>query len=441
MSRFPVALVLVLAVVAAGCSSSNSPTSPSAPVPSATATITGSVLGSSGGSGGGSTGSESAGGDIIVSIVGTELSVKVDSARRFSLSRVPGGDVQLRVTGPGFAGLVTVKNVTDGEKIDLTLQVQGAGVTVESEQRESGDDGQTGNDQQIQGAVESIGPGGSLVVNGISIATDAKTEVIMGSQALTLAALAVGQNVHVTASLVGGSLIARRIEIFDDSTAEPVRLAGTASAVSGSSSSFSFQVGSVLVNGDDTTEFGEGSTFADLVDGATVEVAGLQRNGFVQAGRIVVVDDGGLTISWSGAISAFSGTPPDLTLTVGGRLFLTNSQTEVRRRDVLVNLTELQSGMQVSIEAVGQDSGPALATKIVIESDGRVDDRAGVMVAVSGTCPNLVLSTGEKTIYTDSLTEFSGITCGTITAGMTLHTFGYVQADGRIYAFRVTTGD
>src|SRR4029434_8233048 len=57
---------------------------------------------------------------------------------------------------------------------------------------------------------------------------------------------------------------------------------------------FQFKIGSRVVKGDaNTTFFGDGDkpdTFADLEDGARVEVKGQQRDGFVYAVRIHIND-------------------------------------------------------------------------------------------------------------------------------------------------------
>jgi len=430
MLRRPLVLALLAAFAAAGCSSSSSPTAPTSPAAPAsaagTATITGSVLG-----GGGSNGSTSAtssspdANSIVVTVVGTDISVTVDAARRFSLANVPPGTIQLQITGPGFSGLVTLNDVQGGDTIELSVRVNGSSVSVESEQRNGHDDGQ--GEEEIEGLVESLPPttaDGTLVVAGRLVTTDALTIIRMGSQTLTFADLAIGQRVHVKGAVdaTSGDFIARLIDVQNTRDDAPVNLNGIATGVTGDATAFELTVNGRLAKGDDQTVFYGGSVFADLVDNVRVEIKGIQRDGYVYIERIHVNrddDNGSSEFEEDGTLTAISGTIPTLTLTVNGMTILTTSATEIRRRGDTVPMEALQIGLSVEVEGttLGTDN---VAKKVTIESNILDVDVEGIISNTTGTCPDFAFDISTQHFVTDGLTEFKKADCTDVVDGAKL---------------------
>jgi hypothetical protein len=170
-----------------------------------------------------------------VSIVGTTITVTVDAGGRFTLTNVPAGTLQLQISGPGFSGIITVEHVKAGETIELSLSVIGAAVTVASERRSEGPE------EQLEGRVESLPTttaAGSLVVSGRTVTTNADTKFFMGNAAVTFAALAIGQRVHVKGQPHGASLSARQIDIQNEKVDAPVNLNGIVSNLSSTPPAF-----------------------------------------------------------------------------------------------------------------------------------------------------------------------------------------------------------
>ncbi len=417
MRRF-FSLVIPFAFLAGACSGS-SPSGPSAtPIPSfpgasTGTTISGSIGGASTGGGTASTSGirpdDTAG--IIVTIAGTTISTTVDAKGKFVLTNVPGGTLTLQFSGSGISGTITIPNVTAGQTIELTLQLTGSSVSLEAERRSSG------SEEQVEGRIESLPPttaAGTLVVSGRTIATDASTRILMGSQTMAFADLAIGQRVHVKGQTSGGSLLASLIDMQNTNTTLPVNVNGIISpaGVTGDATAFSFMVGSQQVQGGSTTEFFGGSAFADLIAGARVEVKGQQGDGFVQALRIHVNtpdddDDDSTEAEFTGTLTSIGGTAPALTLVIGGTTVTTTGATEVRRRGDNLDFSALQVGQTIDVSGTLQPGGTVLAKKLTIESeDDDVDVEGAVVGAITGPCPALTFTIGSVTFSTTSFTEF-----------------------------------
>jgi Domain of unknown function (DUF5666) len=139
---------------------------------------------------------------------------------------------------------------------------------------------------------------------------------------------------------------------------------GTISALTGTASAFQFTVGSQLVKGDAATSFlGHSNTtkaFADLKNGATVEVKGVQRTGFVQASRIKLEDEDEVDeVKIEGTLGAVSGTCPAIASTVATTTFTTSAST--RFDDACAGF---KSGDNVEVRGTMQSDGSLAATRL-----------------------------------------------------------------------------
>lgn len=125
-------------VLLAGCGGS-SVTGPSSPG-SGGATVVGIVTGSAGASamsGAGTTGATVSSG-LTVTVVGTNLSASVDAQGRFEITGVPAGTIKLQFRDATVNATVEISNVGPGDLIQIRVAVNGAAVTIVSEERSTG---------------------------------------------------------------------------------------------------------------------------------------------------------------------------------------------------------------------------------------------------------------------------------------------------------------
>jgi hypothetical protein len=441
-----------LIVVTAACGGSKSPVAPDAsqgtPGASTSATIIGSVKGATSPMLGAGWGAAISG--VTVSVVGTSISSGLDAAGQFRLSDVPAGDVQLKFTGGGVDSTVPVPQVQTAQTITLVVAVSGSTASLEAERR-SGASG-----AELEGRIESLPPtmaAGMLNVGGWTVTTQASTRFEQGGVVRTFADLEIGMRVHVTGQTSGSSTMASLITIQNTNTWIPVNVNGVIDSVTGSAASFQFNIGSRVIKGGTATEFfGDGSSaagFADLKEGARVEVKGEQRDGFVQATRIhlqdVVDDDDDSdgqdqSASIQGTLTGTTGgaTP---TLTVGGTTVKTTADTEVRRRGDVQSLAQLVVGQTLHVVGTRQPDGSIIARKIDINDDqaGGAFEVEGAMGGVKGTCPALSFGIDGFSISTSASTTFVNGACTALKSGTKVLVNGTRNADGSVAATKVTT--
>jgi len=250
---------------------------------------------------------------------------------------------------------------------------------------------------EVKGVVSAIPPTTAaltFMAAGKTIVTNASTTFTKGSATVTFAAITLGEEIEAHGTLSGTTLTATRVEV-EEAEEEPepapapapnqppmeAELSGVVAGLTGTASSFQFTIGSVTVMGSQTTTFTGDSnavkTFADLINGATVEVKGVQQTGVVQAARI--------------QIEGPENEPGDN-------------------------------------QGPGDNKGPG--------KDGEVDLR-GSLGAVTGTCPAITSSIGTTMFTTSSATRFDDGGCAALTAGKKVEVKGTRNADGSVTATRV----
>jgi len=242
--------------------------------------------------------------------------------------------------------------------------------------------------------------------------------------------------VHVKGTTSGGSLLASSIDIQNTNTDVGLNLNGVISGFSGTPSAFQFTVNGQLVKGDASTEFFGNSQFAELVDGATVEVKGSQRTGYVYASRIHIERE---DIEFTATITATSGTAPDLTLTIGAYTVKTSSLTDVQRKGDKQDPSTLQIGQTVTVDGSLLSGGTTVvARKISIEADavGGLFEMEGSVGGLSGTCPTISFSVSGYVIHTTAAAPATTFTpsCAALSNGAKVLVKGTVQADLSVLA-------
>jgi len=375
------ALVLALAALSGCGAGSTAPTSPSnggsTPPPApAGATIGGIVQESAANA----TVAISAGAaltGVTVSIVGTSISSPVDASGRFTLSNVPSGDIEMKISGPGIDATLPLTQVQPSQRIDLVIVVTGRSGTIDTEMR------QGAGEAELEGRVEALPPATApqtFRLAGRVVTTDSSTEFVQGSARRAFADLQVGMRVHVKGRMAGDSVTATSI-LMRDAGPSPgpgngptVEVSGAIDSLSGAASAFQFKIGSRVVKGGSATAFVGSSngpaSFVDLKNGSLVEVTGQQGDGFVQASRIHVEDaggGGGGEVSVRGTLTAIGGAKPNLLLTVGSTTVRTTSTTEVKQHGNTLSLDALKSGQSLQVEGSRQSDGSIVAKKISIE--------------------------------------------------------------------------
>ncbi len=269
-------VVLALSVTACGKSMTSSPTSPDAVAvaSSSSATLSGTVGSGSGLGLASSTSATTTG--MTISVVGSTETTTVDSVGRFRLVITPSGNVQLKIKGSGVDSTTTVGTVAAGDTIEITISVNGNTAEIQDADRASG------QSREIEGRVEAIPPvtaAGTFRVAGKTITTTASTIFRHGDQTLTFANVLLGSRVHVKASPTTGTVItALEVKIQNVQTALSVNLNGTISGLTGSASSFSFDIDGRKVFGGSATEFNGKTTFADMANGKRAEVKAEYRS-------------------------------------------------------------------------------------------------------------------------------------------------------------------
>jgi Domain of unknown function (DUF5666) len=303
MRKFLTMIVVALAVSVTSCGKRDSE---SPLVPSASAASGGAIAGSASISGTVVSGASSAslqstgnplavpmGSGLVVSIVGTAMSVTVDSTGHFTLTNVPSGDLTLAFVGSGINARVTISGVSDRDQIRITVNVHGSSAELDENEHQ-----RAGNQTELEGRVASkncaanqmtVGMTTPIVVNlmGARIRHDGNT--------LACADIQLNDRVEVHGTRNGDTINATDVNVKTDHGVPPVRneveLKGRISLLAGTCPSLTFTVSSTKVTTSAATKFDESACTA-LHNGDAVEVKGAkQTDGRVLASRVEKEDD------------------------------------------------------------------------------------------------------------------------------------------------------
>lgn len=183
---------LALALVVAGCGTSNSVTGEEGPVAAGNAVLQGTVTG--------------AGEGLRVSVSNTNLSATVDEEGQFALTGVPAGTVNLHFDGGGANARLTVEGLQDHQVTSINVTVSGA----EARHNTPPSCGPTA-ETYFTGQIASISLP-RLVVSARVVDGSQVRKVWRGNQRITLEQLAVGEKVKVWGTLrADGTMLADEI--------------------------------------------------------------------------------------------------------------------------------------------------------------------------------------------------------------------------------------
>ena len=296
-----IVVALTVSVTACGKGDSESPL-----VPSASTASGGAIAGGASISGTVVSGASSAslgvpiesplaaprGSPLVVSIVGTSMSVNVDSTGRFTLTNVPAGDLILAFVGNGIDARVMIRGVSDHDQIRITVNVHCGSAELDENEHERA--GQT----ELEGRVASK----NCTANQITVGTMTPTVVnLMGARirhdgnTLTCADIQVNDRVEVHGIRNGSTINATDVNVKTDHGVPPVQheveLKVTISLLAGACPSVTFTVSSTMVTTNAATKFDESACTA-LHNGDAVEVKGTkQTDGRVLASRVEKEND------------------------------------------------------------------------------------------------------------------------------------------------------
>ncbi len=320
----------VLGVTLQGCGGGSSPTEPLPPVfgPAVGATVVGQVVSVDGSSSAAAAVAPSAGGqlavggpgpvaadvsDITVRVAGTGITDVTDRQGRFRLGEVPGGDQILLFERSNRSGSLEIRNVRSGERIDLTVSLDGSQVRVEQMER-SVDAGQASLDvEKSTNGHDADVPPGPTIPAGDPVTWEYRV-TNTGSDPLTLISVADDQGVAVSCP------------VTDLTPGESMTCVGHGTAQPGQYSNLGTATGTApdgsLVEGSDPSHyFGaeaaielEKSTNgqdADDPPGPTIAVGDpvsweyvVTNTGAVDVTRISVIDDQGVAVSCPATVLA-----------------------------------------------------------------------------------------------------------------------------------------
>jgi hypothetical protein len=235
---------------------------------------------------------------VTISVVGTGISTNADNQGQFTLNDVPSGTVVLNFTAPGANATATLQGVGPGDRVQITVTVNGNNAHVDSEHHNNG---------EISARITSIDSGNqSFQAGSWTIKTNGSTVIRHGSKTVQFSDLKVGDHVEVRGARDGSTVTATEIKVEqngqggdaddddddDDHEAEVEgRVSGLLNSNSNSCPNITFTIGNTKVTGDQNTTYGNGTSCGAIKNDLKVEVKGVKQNdGSVLASRISLDD-------------------------------------------------------------------------------------------------------------------------------------------------------
>ena len=142
---------------------------------------------------------------VTISVVGTGISTNADNQGQFTLNNVPSGTVVLNFSAPNSNATVTVQGVGAGDRVQITVTVNGNNAHIDSEHHNNG---------EISARITSIDSGNSSVQAGnLTIKTTSSTVIRHGSKTVAFSDLKMGDHVQVRGTRDGSTVTASEIKV------------------------------------------------------------------------------------------------------------------------------------------------------------------------------------------------------------------------------------
>jgi hypothetical protein len=220
-----------------------------------------------------------------------------------------------------------------------------------------------------------------------------------------------------------------------------VELTGAITAVAGACPAVTLTIGGQQLVTSAATRYSSVAC-ADLRSGLPVSAEGWRQ----PDGSVAVTEvegrrasaPGGVRVEVSGPVEDLAGGCPNLSFTVGGQRVSTSSATRFDE----TFCADLRQGSFVEVEGSQQADGGVLATEVEVDAPDANDgveqiEVRGAIGAVQGACPNLTLTIGSITVFTNGSTEFERLACADVRNGAAIEIDGARGPDGRVVATEV----
>jgi hypothetical protein len=234
---------------------------------------------------------------VTISVVGTGISTNADNQGQFTLDNVPTGNVVLNFSAPNSNATVTLQGVGAGDRVQITVTVNGNNAHIDSEHHNNG---------EISARITSIDSGNSSFQAGnLTIKTTSSTVIRHGSKTVAFSDLKIGDHVQVRGTRSGSTVTASEIKVEqagqggdadDDDDNEDndhgADLEGRVSNLGNASCpGITFMIGNTKVTADQNTTYGKGTSCSAIKNDLKVDVKGTKQNdGSVLASRISLDD-------------------------------------------------------------------------------------------------------------------------------------------------------
>ena len=230
---------------------------------------------------------------ITISIVGTGISTNADNQGQFTLDNVPSGTVVLNFSAPGANATATLQGVGPGDRVQITVTVNGNNAHIDSERHNNG---------EISTRITSIDSGNkSFQAGNWTIKTTGSTTIRHGSKTVQFSDLKPGDHVQVRGTRDGNTVTASEIKVEqggqggdtddddDDDEDNEAEVDGRVSGLGNSCPGITFMIGNTKVTADQNTTYRRTSCSA-IKNDLKVEVEGTRQNDGILASRISLDD-------------------------------------------------------------------------------------------------------------------------------------------------------
>jgi hypothetical protein len=306
---------------------------------------------------------------LSVAVVGTTISAAVQADGRFTLENVPAGTTSLRFTGQQTDAAVTLRNLAEGQQVQVVVSISGSSASIESEQRSTAG----GEEVELQGSIASIDAASRiLIVDNVTVSVPESATIRRADDIVSFDELEVDERVAITGHTQGVTVVASEIRIKSDEAARPAsaarpvnrktELSGTLGAPpTGTCPALAFAVNGTMIVTSSTTSF-TGGTCADLTTGSHVEVTGTPRSSGVVATQVALSAQQAAQADTAvkGTLTdAPTGTCPLVSFTIGTTAISTTDATQFQGGAC----TDLAAGVMVEVR--GKPTGSSMVAKTV----------------------------------------------------------------------------
>ena len=234
---------------------------------------------------------------VTISVVGTGISTNADNQGQFTLNDVPAGTVVLNFSAPGANATATLQGVGPGDRVQITVTVNGNNAHIDSEHHNNG---------EISTRITSIDSGNkSFQAGNWTIKTTDSTVIRHGSKTVPFSDLKVGDHVQVRGTRDGSTVTATEIKVEqagqggdnedddDDDNGADVsgRVSGLLNSNSNSCPAIAFMIGNTKVRADQNTTYGSNTSCSAIKNDLKVEVKGTKQNDGSVLARRISLDD------------------------------------------------------------------------------------------------------------------------------------------------------